>query len=376
MDVRLAHLSLLHFRNHREARLDLGPQVNCLVGPNGVGKTNLLDAVHYLSLCKSYFDPSDQHAVLHGEDLFLVKGRMRGPDGEDELLCSVRKGSRKVFSRNRKEYERLADHVGRYPVVMITPYDAQLVLDGSDVRRRFLDGLIAQFDRAYLEALVRYNRALAQRNLLLRQHGWRLDRTLVEPWDEQLVQQGEAVFAVRTAFMEELVPLLAEHYRGISSGPEEVALSYRSTLAERTLREQLDEAWDKDRQAGHTTVGVHRDDLLFSLDGRPLKRFGSQGQQKTYLIALKLGQFDLTARRSGNKPVLLLDDIFDKIDPQRMRHLLRLLSDHRFGQVLITDTDAGRLHAALDGLDLDLRFFHVSHEDPITHETVERAVAR
>ena len=268
MDVRLAHLSLLHFRNHREARLDLGPQVNCLVGPNGVGKTNLLDAVHYLSLCKSYFDPSDQHAVLHGEDLFLVKGRMRGPDGEDELLCSVRKGSRKVFSRNRKEYERLADHVGRYPVVMITPYDAQLVLDGSDVRRRFLDGLIAQFDRAYLEALVRYNRALAQRNLLLRQHGWRLDRTLVEPWDEQLVQQGEAVFAVRTAFMEELVPLLAEHYRGISSGPEEVALSYRSTLAERTLREQLDEAWDKDRQAGHTTVGVHRDDLLFSLDGR------------------------------------------------------------------------------------------------------------
>ncbi len=375
MDVHLGHLSLLHFRNHREVRLDLVPEVNCFTGPNGVGKTNLLDAVHYLSLCKSYFEPSDALNVLHGEEIFMVKGEMETDNGKDELLCSVRKGQRKVFSRNRKEYERLSDHVGRYPVVMITPYDGQLVLDGSDVRRKFLDGLIAQFDRAYLEALIRYNRALAQRNQLLKQGGYATARTTVEPWDEQLITHAEAVHAVRSTFMQELVPGLEKHYRAISSGPEAVALSYRSELSEHSLRELLDGSWDRDRSVGHTTVGIHRDDLLFTIDGQPLKRFGSQGQQKTYLIALKLAQFDLTAGRNGVKPILLLDDIFDKIDPQRMRHLLKMLGGRRFGQVLITDTDASRLHKALDGLGLDVRFFHMDHQNGTTREKVERTVA-
>src|SRR5436190_1282052 len=288
MSFHLSRLNLLHFRNHREAEVELGPEVNCFVGPNGVGKTNLLDAVHYLALGKSYFDAVDMHNILRGEELFMLQGIMTTSEGEDAILCSVRKGSRKIMSRNRKEYDRLADHVGRYPVVMITPFDGQLVLEGSEVRRRFLDGLIAQFDKTYLEALIRYNR---------------------------------------------------------------------------------------DRAAQHTTVGIHKDDLVFTLDGEPLKRFGSQGQQKTYLIALKLAQFDLTQARSGNRPILLLDDIFDKIDPQRMRHLLKLLSDQRFGQVLITDTDASRLHKALDGLDLDTRFFQLTHEG-ITREKAQRTVAR
>ncbi len=376
--VHLAQLHLFQFRNHRQAAVALGPQVNCFTGPNGVGKTNLLDAVHYLSLCKSYFEPTDQHNVLRGEESFMVKGTMVTATGEDELVCSVRKGHRKVFSRNRKEYERLADHVGRYPVVMITPYDGQLVLEGGEVRRRFLDGLISQFDRAYLEALVRYNRAMAHRNLLLKQAAARgmPDPDLVEPWDEQLIVHGEAVHAVRRTFMEELVPLLVEHYRGISSGPEQVGLSYRSELSGATMRELLREAWPRDAASGHTTVGVHRDDLLFTLDGEPLKRHGSQGQQKTFLIALKLAQFDLTARRTGLTPILLLDDIFDKIDPQRMRHLLALLGGGRFGQVLITDTDAHRLHQVLDGLGLDVRSFQLTHHAPITHEAVERTVAR
>ena len=280
-----------------------------------------------------------------------------------------------MFSRNRKEYDRLADHVGRYPVVMITPYDGQLVLDGSEVRRRFLDGLIAQFDRGYLDSLIRYNRALAQRNVLLKQGGMSLQRSAVEPWDEALVQHGGHVHTVRAAFMQELIPLLVEHYAGITSGPEQVGLAYRSSLSEHALRDQLDRNWDKDRQAGHTTAGVHRDDLLFTLNDQPLKRMGSQGQQKTYLISLKLAQFDLTATRSGVRPILLLDDIFDKIDPQRMRHLLTLLSGHRFGQVVITDTDASRMHKALDGLDLDVRFFHLAHQNDITHEEVQRTVA-
>ena len=193
--MHLARLSLFNFRNHREANAELGAQVNCFTGPNGVGKTNLLDAVHYLSLCKSYFEPVDMHNILHGEDWFMIKGTLATDAGNDELACSVRKGQRKIFSRNKKEYDRLADHVGKVPVVMITPYDGQLVLDGSELRRRFLDGLIAQFDRAYLDALLRYNRALAHRNLLLKNGSGRsgVTRSEVEPWDEQLVLHGEAV---------------------------------------------------------------------------------------------------------------------------------------------------------------------------------------
>lgn len=376
MGLHLGRLHVLHFRNHREAELALCPEVNCFTGPNGTGKTNLLDAVHYLALGKSYFEPTDQNNILHGEDLFMVQGEMVTTEAEDTILCSVRRGQRKILSRNRKEYDRLADHVGRYPVVMITPYDGQLVLEGGEVRRRFLDGLIAQFDKAYLDALIRYNRAMLQRNMLLKLAAERggMDRSAFEPWEDQLVQHGTAIFEVRSAFMQELVPLLEEHYAGISSGPERVALEYRSALNERSMAECLAASWERDRSAQHTTMGIHKDDLLFTLDGQPLKRFGSQGQQKTYLIALKLAQFELTSTRSGLRPILLLDDIFDKIDPQRMRHLLRLLSGHRFGQVVITDTDPARLHAALDGLDLETRFFHLDHTG-VAREEKERTIA-
>lgn len=376
MAFHLARLHALNFRNHREAEVDLCPEVNCFTGPNGVGKTNLLDAVHYLAIGKGYLEPQDQHNIHTEEEGFVLQGVMRGEEGDDAVLCSVRRGERKVMSRNRKEYDRLADHVGRYPVVMITPYDGQLILDGSEARRRLIDGLIAQFDKPFLDTLIRYNRALAQRNALLKQmqpHG-AASSSAFAPWDEQLCALGTSIHAARSAFAEELAPLLAGHYKAISSGHEEVSLAHRSALNETGMTELLAAAWDRDRAAGHTTVGVHKDDLLFQLDGQPLKRFGSQGQQKTYLIALKLAQFEITAQRSGQKPLLLLDDIFDKIDPQRMRHLLHLLSDHRFGQVLITDTDPQRLHAALDGLDLETRFFAITRKG-ITRETPQRAIA-
>ncbi|MBK7945496.1 MAG: DNA replication/repair protein RecF [Flavobacteriales bacterium] len=376
MAYHLARLHVLHFRNHLEAEAELCAEVNCFTGPNGVGKTNLLDAVHYLALGKSYFEATDLHSIRHGEELMVVQGVMRTADGDDTLLCSVRHGQRKVLSRNRKEYQRLADHVGRYPVVMITPYDGQLVLEGSEIRRRFMDGLIAQFDKAYLEALIRYNRAMAQRNALLKRAAEQggMPDSAFEPWDAQLIECGAMIHATRSAFIGELSPLLAAHYAGISSGPEQVALEYRSSLGAASMESLLRESWPRDRQSCHTTAGIHKDDLLFTIDGHPLKRFGSQGQQKTYLIALKLAQFQLTAARSGLKPILLLDDIFDKIDPQRMRHLLRLLSGHLFGQVLITDTDAHRLHAAIDGLELETRFFHLDHKG-IAREANERAMA-
>ncbi|MBK9177577.1 MAG: DNA replication and repair protein RecF [Flavobacteriales bacterium] len=285
MAFHLSRLHVLNFRNHREAEVDLCDEVNCFTGPNGTGKTNLLDAVYYLALGKSYFEPVDQHNILHGEELFMVQGSMRTEEGDDAILCSVRRGQRKILSRNRKEYDRLADHVGRYPVVMITPYDGQLVLEGSEIRRRFLDGLIAQFDKAYLEGLIRYNRAMAQRNMLLKQAAERggLARTACEPWDAQLVAHATAIHAARMAFMEELTPLLVEHYTGISSGPEDVALEYRSALNDSPMAALLDAAWDRDRVAQHTTSGIHKDDLLFTIGGRPLKRFGSQGQQRPSL---------------------------------------------------------------------------------------------
>jgi DNA replication and repair protein RecF len=377
MSFHLSKLHLLHFRNHRELELELGAEVNCFVGPNGVGKTNLLDAVHYLALAKSYFEAVDMHNILDGEEYFMVQGALHTEQGEDGVLCTVRKGQRKLLSRNRKEYERLADHVGRYPVVMITPYDGQLVLEGSEMRRKFLDGLIAQFDKGYLNDLIRYNRALAQRNVLLKRFAEQGGGSLqvLEPWDEQLVNYGSAVHAARRSFLGELVPLLVEHYAGISGRREQVDLVYRSALNGSPLHELLPAAWDRDRAATYTTTGVHKDDLLFTINDQPLKRYGSQGQQKTYLIALKLAQFDLTQARSGIRPILLLDDIFDKIDPQRMRHLLQLLSGQRFGQVLITDTDATRLHKALDGLPLDVRFFHLRPDSPVTVETIERTIA-
>ncbi len=378
MSYHLSRLKLLHFRNHREVELDLGPEVNCFVGPNGVGKTNLLDAVHYLSLSKSYFDAGDAHNILHGEELFMVQGTMRTEAGDDVILCSVRKGQRKVLSRNRKEYDRMADHVGRYPVVMITPYDGQLILDGPEVRRRFLDGLISQFDKSYLDSLIRYNRALQQRNTMLKrfaeQGGGSLEA--LEPWDEQLIMHGTKVHEVRRSFMQDMVPLLEAHYSGITSGPEKVELTYQSAVSEAGMRELMQAAWDRDRLAQYTTVGIHKDDLVFTINGHPLKRYGSQGQQKTYLIALKLAQFDLTHTRSGVRPILLLDDIFDKIDPHRMRHLLKLLSAMRFGQVVITDTDPERLHKAIDGLELDTRFFYFSHDNEKGHaEEVQRTIA-
>ena len=344
--------------------LQLGQGMNCFLGPNGVGKTNLLDAVHYLSLCKSYFHAVDQEHIRHDEDVFMIKGVVHADGEDDELLCSVQRGKGKTFKRNKKLYKRLADHVGKYPVVMITPYDSNLILEGSQVRRRSLDGLIAQFDRLYLEDLMRYNKALLQRNQLLKK--MRTSGTYsahsLEPWDEQLIRYAAPICSIRQAFMQELIPMMNRHYKALGHESEEIGLEYHSELNDSSMKELLAHAQQADRTVAHTTVGIHKDDLLFTIGGRPLKRHGSQGQQKTFLLALKLAHFELIRLRSAKTPVLLLDDIFDKIDPTRMKSLLKTVSGNGFGQILITDTDRSRLKEALKGLPVDVRIFQLEHE--------------
>jgi DNA replication and repair protein RecF len=368
----LKKISLLNFKNHPELDLELGAGVNCFLGPNGVGKTNLLDAVHYLSLCKSYFHAIDQEHILHDKEVFMIKGVVEEHGEHDELLCSFQRSKGKTFKRNKKSYQRLADHIGRFPVVMITPFDSNLILDGSDVRRRSLDGLISQFDKAYLEGLVRYNKALAHRNQLLKRMvaDTSFSESALEPWNDQLSRYAEPISRTRQEFMGELIPLMNRYYKQLGHSSESIGLEYRSQLGDASMVELLRASYLKDRAATHTTVGVHKDDLMFTIGGRPLKRNGSQGQQKTFLLALKLAHFEMIAVKSQKRPVLLLDDVFDKIDPARMKQLLHTVTSEKFGQVLITDTDPTRLGEALQGLEVDVRTFQLERTHVERTQTV------
>lgn len=338
-------LSLINFKNHKEAEFQLVDGVNCIVGRNGSGKTNVLDAVHYLSMCRSYLNPIDKQNIRFGEQFFVIQGDWVRQDARLSLYCGVKAGAKKVFKKNKKEYEKLADHIGMFPVVMISPYDADLISEGSDVRRKWMDGIISQFDRAYLEDLQRYNKVVDQRNALLKQqfeNGF-FDRESIEVWDAQLVRYGNSIYAKRIQFIEAFIPLFQHYYEWISGGEEQVTMEYQSALHQGSFEELIRQAQQRDARAQYTTVGIHKDDVLFKIGEYPIKRFGSQGQQKSYLIAMRLAQFDWLKERLGVVPVLLLDDIFDKLDNHRVAQLMSLVSQHTFGQVLVTDTDEIRV---------------------------------
>ncbi len=358
----LKELSLVNFKNYEQAELAFSDQVNCFVGDNGEGKTNLLDAVHYLSFCKSFFNPVDSQNILDEQSFFVVEGTFRGEEREDVLHCSMERNKKKRFRRNKKEYERFADHIGHYPVVMISPYDQELIAGGSDRRRRFIDSIIAQYDREYLDDLMAYNRALSQRNALLKQFAEKkqFSRESLEIWDVQLAETGTRIHEKRKTFVEAFVPVFNELFRSITGNKEQVALDYRSPLNdEHSLNGLLEQCLEKDRLLKYTTAGTHKDDLELTLEGRPIKKFGSQGQQKSYLLALKLAQFRHVAGIKGEKPVLLLDDVFDKLDQDRVERLMRLVSDNIFGQIFLTDTDPGRLARVFEGIEADIRTFTV-----------------
>jgi DNA replication and repair protein RecF len=357
----LEHLSLVNFKNYEEASLKFDPNVNIFTGLNGQGKTNILDAIHYLSFCKSYFNLIDRQNILHGADFFVVEGVFSNGNGEDKIYCGVKKGQKKIFKKNKTDYERLAEHIGQYPSVIISPYDKDLISDGSEVRRKFMDSIIAQYNKPYLDNLIAYNRVLRQRISLLN-YFWE-NRTFeadnLEVWSSQLTGLAESIFEDRQKFIADFEPIFLKHYAAISGDAENVSIRYRSHLSEGDFNKTLAESLEKDRRASYTNVGTHKDDLRFEITGYPLKKFGSQGQQKTFLIALKLAQYDLIKASTGTTPVLLLDDIFDKIDDERVQHLLQLVSDHNFGQIFITDTNADRIAGVFEKITDSTRLFEI-----------------
>ena len=342
----LKKISLLNFKNIAQEELALCPGINCLVGDNGAGKTNVIDAVYYLSMCKSSLTMTDGQSVRHGADFFLAEGQYLTDAGKTEsVVCSFSRKGGKVLKRNGKEYERLSDHVGLIPAVIVSPADSALISDAADERRRYLNGFISQLDRTYLAAVMRYNGVLAERNRLLKNMP---DETMLRIYDLQLVEQGNRIHALRREFTQRLQPVVADYYRTLSGDREQVELHYKSELNDRPFDELLLAARQKDLANEFTTAGIHRDDLVLKIGGYPLRKYGSQGQQKSFLIALKLAQYTIVAREKGEKPILLLDDLFDKLDAGRVEQLIRLVSEDSFGQILITDCNPTRLRTILD----------------------------
>jgi DNA replication and repair protein RecF len=359
--MHLSHISLLNFKNYEQLELEFSNKINCFVGDNGTGKTNLLDAIHYLSLTKSYFNSLDTQNIRHGEEQFVIQADFEREGLDENILCGVQRNRRKIFKRNKKEYAKLSEHVGLLPVVMISPADSSLITEGSDERRKFMNAVISQFDGEYLESLIRYNRALGQRNVLLKQfHRTGTFRSeQLDIWDEQLVHHGDNIYRQRLAFIADLLPIFQQYYETVSGGREVVGLDYRSQLREKDLRTLFREHEQRDRILQYTTAGIHKDDLEMTLAGYPIKRIGSQGQQKTLLVALKLAKFDFIRKVNGFHPILLLDDVFDKFDANRVKQIIRLVAEHEFGQIFITDTNPGRIGNILNELTTDYKLFRV-----------------
>lgn len=369
-------ISLVNFKNYQQAEINLSNEINCFIGANGAGKTNVLDAVYYMSMCKSYMNPIDSQNIRFDESFFVLQGTWCKDDKSEDIYCAIKKGQKKVFKKNKVVYEKLAEHIGQFPAVMISPYDRNLILEGSDVRRKWMDGIIAQFDRNFLDNLIKYGKVLEQRNALLKNmssHGF-FDRENISVWDEQLVRYGNVVYNERRKFIGDFIPIFEKYYKWLSSDKEDVSLDYKSQLLDNNLNDLLQSAIKSDQRKQYTTVGVHKDDLVFTINDHPIKKFGSQGQQKSYLIALRLAQFEWLNIHLGKKPILLLDDIFDKLDNMRVKRLMEMVSNHDFGQVLITDTDIDRVDSIFRKINIPYKSFLVE-DNSIIEENIEKLVA-
>lgn len=360
--MQLQHLSLVNFKNIRETNLSFDNRVVCFLGNNGQGKTNILDAIHYLSYCKSHFNSIDSQNIKFEEPFFVIQGQFEEEEEKtSEVYCGFKRGHKKVVKKNKKAYTRLADHIGQFPVVIITPYDSNLVLDASEIRRKFLDAIISQFDRQYLSELIAYNKVLQQRNALLKQfaESGRFQQDLLSIINEQLASKGQLIFEKRTEFLTDFIPVFNKFYKEISQGQEEVDLVYHSALNEDKMISLLEKNIAKDRALTYTSIGIHKDDLQFTIADHPLKKFGSQGQQKSFLIALKLAKYSYIKQQKGVAPILLLDDIFDKLDENRVEYILKLITNEEVGQTFITDTSLTQVPETLTKLNVSFDAFNV-----------------
>ena len=352
-------LSILNFKNIDEADLSFSPKMNYLFGNNGMGKTNLLDTLYYLSFCKSHSNLPDHQLIRYGEEFCVLQGYYEEGGVPEEIYCGIRRKQRKVFKRNKKEYERLSDHIGLIPLVMISPEDIDLIRGGSEGRRKFVDLLISQYDKEYLNELIRYNRFLAQRNSLLKEDTAFSEDSLFDILDEQLAYSGEIIHAKRKRFLETYLPVFKEYHQQICNEGDAVNLVYESQLDNFPLDQLLNDRREKDKIVGYTSAGVHKDDFLFLLDDHLIRKVGSQGQNKTYLIALKLAQFSFFVQQGLSTPLLLLDDIFDKLDASRVEQIVQLVSRSEFGQIFLTDTNRKYLDDILRRTDRDYKLFQV-----------------
>lgn len=357
----LEHISILNFKNIEQADLDFSPKINYFLGKNAMGKTNLLDAIYYLSFCKSHSNPIDTQNISHAQDMALLQASYFFEDEHREnFLCSIRHKQKKQFKRDKREYERLSDHIGVLPLVMVSPADTELISGGSELRRRFVDIILSQFDKMYLQALIRYNKALMQRNALLKSE-YPVDESLFEIWEEQLANDGKLVYDKRSAFVKDFTPIFQEYYRKIAGSDEDIRLEYESQLNNAPLSSLLKEKRNRDQMLGYTTVGIHKDDLDMRLSDYSIKRVGSQGQNKTYIIAMKLAQFDMMVQVGYTTPILLLDDIFDKLDADRVEQIIQIVSQEKFGQIFITDTNQKYLDDIIKKVNRNFHLYRVEN---------------
>ena len=352
-------INILNYKNISHAGLTFSPGLNCLFGLNGMGKTNLLDAIYYLSFCKSASNHIDSQNIKHDAEYFMIDGTYDDGQGtEMTVYCGMKKRHKKVFKKNGKEYRKFSDHIGQVPLVMVSPVDGGIISGGSEERRRFMDMVISQHDKEYLNAIIRYERALMQRNAMLKADSQAPDADY-EVWEEMMDIYGKVVCGKRQKFIAEFKSYFSELYHYISSGNEDVSLQYTSHCLDADLKSLLAANRERDRIIGFTTKGIHRDDIEMALGGYPVRREGSQGQNKTFAIALKLAQFTYLDKKDGTKPLLLLDDIFDRLDGKRVEKIIRLVSGDGFGQIFITDTDKARFDGILAQVSADYKIFEV-----------------
>tara|TARA_B100002051_G_scaffold34938_1_gene28279 strand:+ start:252 stop:1340 length:1089 start_codon:yes stop_codon:yes gene_type:complete len=357
----LKKISIINYKNILDKEYELDPKINCFVGDNGVGKTNILDAVYHLSMGKSYFNVKNDQLINRGKDYMLVDGVFELNNKNESIVFSLKIGEKKVLKRNGKPYKKFSNHIGLIPVVLISPYDNDLINEGSSERRKFIDSIISQNDKEYLINLIAYTRVIQNRNKLLKQYNRSVDFDLdtIKVYDDQIYKLSEPIFKARDKFIKEFTPLVLEKYKHISDDKEKISIEYKSDLIDNNIENLIKDSFQKDVILQYTSVGLHKDDFVFNIDENRIKRFGSQGQQKSFLIALKLAQFDYLKNETGNSPILLMDDIFDKLDLMRVKRIVEIVNSTNFGQLFLSDTDKERIEKVLSSLNLSSKIFEV-----------------